>query len=288
MFCEEHSLQHRQEIKRQFDGICEKHAFLQQDLNNTKDNSKSSELFSEIDQFEQEMMDQIKRTTKTAKERLLQMFKEKEEIKKEFNSLTKELRLKQSQSDYDETDVDHWKEELTKLTKQLRQLLTSNDNKIDWNTNSSIDLANLIQAVPLPASSPNQEQLFTGGALLHKGHQLKLNEFYGQTSQRWHLIYKAEKNGFAAKDFHRQCDGEGPTMTIIQSQEGNYLFGAFTMVPWTSQNGYKRDPNAFLFTLTNPHNLKPTKFPIIPEQSQYAVYHTNTNFWTDSFSQSSS
>ncbi|CAF1229127.1 unnamed protein product [Didymodactylos carnosus] len=171
------------------------------------------------------MMNQIKRTTKTAKERLLQMFKEKQEIKNEFNSLTKELRLKQSQSDYDETDVDHWKAELTKLTKQLRQLLTSNDNKIDWNTNSSIDLANWIQAVPLPKPSPNQEQLFTGGALLHKGHQLQLNEFYGQTSQRWHLIYKAEKNGFAAKDFHRQCDGEGPTMTIIQSQEGNYLFG---------------------------------------------------------------
>ena len=44
----------------------------------------------------------------------------------------------------------------------------------------------------------------------------------------WH----AKTDGSAASTFHGNCDGKGPTVTIIKS--GNYIFGAYTDVSWHS------------------------------------------------------
>ncbi|CAF3659459.1 unnamed protein product [Rotaria sordida] len=115
---------------------------------------------------------------------------------------------------------------------------------------------------------------FPNGTLLQKEHCKKLNEFYGKTNQRWELIYKATRDGFDADIFHSRCNNKGPTMTIIQSNN-NYLFGGYTTIPWTSDGSYKNDTTAFLFTLTNPHNLPPTKYLINPGNAGNAVYHNS-------------
>ena len=44
----------------------------------------------------------------------------------------------------------------------------------------------------------------------------------------WH----AKTDGSAASIFHDNCDGKGPTVTIIKS--GSYIFGAYTDVSWHS------------------------------------------------------
>ena len=98
------------------------------------------------------------------------------------------------------------------------------------------------------------------GTLLCADYQMRLNEFYGNINQKWELIYKATRDGSRAADFHRCSDNEGPTMTIIQSQTGDYLFGGYAEISWDCDNKYRFDPAAFLFTLKNPHNIEPTKF----------------------------
>ncbi|CAF1122271.1 unnamed protein product [Rotaria sp. Silwood1] len=115
--------------------------------------------------------------------------------------------------------------------------------------------------------------LFPNGTLLQQEHKKKLNEFYGAINQQWVLIYKASCNGFDTNAFNSRCNNQGPTMTIIQSKN-NYLFGGYTAIPWSSDNySYKNDTTAFLFTLTNPHNIPPTKYIINPDKTEYAVYH---------------
>jgi len=113
---------------------------------------------------------------------------------------------------------------------------------------------------------------FSNGTLLKLEHKKKLNEFYGKIDQQWELIYKASRDGFDVDAFHTRCNNKGPTMTIIQS-DNNYLFGGYTSIPWTSDNSYKNDTTAFLFTLTNPHNIPPTKYLINPGIGTYAVFH---------------
>ena len=100
----------------------------------------------------------------------------------------------------------------------------------------------------------------TGGSLLPIEYQIELNEFYGNHKQKWELIHKARRDGFAAEDFHRCSDNKGPTITIAQAKNGNYLFGGYAEISWTDDGYYKRDPAAFIFTLTNPYGVPPTKF----------------------------
>lgn len=113
-----------------------------------------------------------------------------------------------------------------------------------------------------------------GDALLFGNYQTKLNNFYGKPAQKWELIYKATKDGFGAKDFHRCSDDKGPTMTIIQSQTGDYLFGGYAEVSWGCDGCYKFDAAAFLFTLKNPYGIQPTKFLRNPSQKN-SVAHAN-------------
>ncbi len=116
---------------------------------------------------------------------------------------------------------------------------------------------------------------FSNGTLLQLEHKKKLNEFYGKMHQQWELIYKASRDGFNANAFHTRCNNKGPTMTIIQSNN-NYLFGGYTSIPWTSDNSYKNDTTAFLFTLTNPHDIPPTKYLLNPDKTGNAVNHTSS------------
>jgi hypothetical protein len=118
-------------------------------------------------------------------------------------------------------------------------------------------------------------EIFPNGTLLQLEHKMKLNEFYGKIDQRWELIYKASRHGFDATAFHSRCDdNKEPTITIIQSNN-NCLFGGYTSIPWASDSSYKNDATAFLFTLTNPHNIPPTKYFIKSYRVGTAIYGKN-------------
>ena len=48
----------------------------------------------------------------------------------------------------------------------------------------------------------------------------------------WH----AKTDGWAASTFHSNCDGKGPTVTIVQV--GSYIFGGYTDKSWSSPSKY--------------------------------------------------
>ena len=48
----------------------------------------------------------------------------------------------------------------------------------------------------------------------------------------WH----AKSDGWAASTFHSNCDGKGPTVTIIQV--GSYIFGGYTDKSWSNPSKY--------------------------------------------------
>jgi len=55
-----------------------------------------------------------------------------------------------------------------------------------------------------------------------------------------------------AKDFHSFCDHKGPTLTLLQIEDGNCI-GGFTNAQWSSpEEGsvYKSDAGAMLFNLS--------------------------------------
>lgn len=101
---------------------------------------------------------------------------------------------------------------------------------------------------------------FASTCTLANGDQKRhLNEWYGHG---WSLLYRASRDGWGASDFHRACDGRGPTVAIIRTTKG-HLFGGHLSKSWHSRREWIHDPKASLFTLSNARGTLPTRFPIV-------------------------
>jgi hypothetical protein len=142
-------------------------------------------------------------------------------------------------------------------------------------------IAGLVRRLKMNDRIPQQPKLekiklYSDTKILTPKYQEQLNKLFGSDHQQWQLIYRASRDGFTAKLFHQFCDGCSPTMSVVQSKNG-YIFGAYTTVAWTSSNEDKADASAFLFTLTNPHGIKPTKYPVSDRSIRFAVSHRPTN-----------
>jgi len=85
------------------------------------------------------------------------------------------------------------------------------------------------------------------------------------------LLYKATRDGFASLVFHAKCDNKGPTLMVIRST-GGYIFGGYTSQSWDSSGVYKIAPGSFLFTITNPNSIPPTKYLLTNESHANAIY----------------
>jgi len=89
----------------------------------------------------------------------------------------------------------------------------------------------------------------------------------------WRLLYRASDDGFESKKFHEKCDNIGSTLVIVKTTNGN-VFGGFTTQAWSSNcTEWKRDDNAFLFSLKNLEN-RPEKLFIRAEKSLHAIYNS--------------
>ncbi len=128
------------------------------------------------------------------------------------------------------------------------------------------------ERIPQVASSSDSKKLYRDTKILSVNSQIELNKLSGYDNQQWQLIYRASRDGYTAKVFHQSCDGCFPTMCVIRSKNG-FIFGGFTSVPWSSINQDIWDTSAFLFTLKNPHGIKPTKYPIFERAVEFALDH---------------
>ena len=55
---------------------------------------------------------------------------------------------------------------------------------------------------------------------------VRQNRYRSRFVRCWH----ANTDGWAASTFHSNCDGKGPTVTIVQV--GSYIFGGYTDKSW--------------------------------------------------------
>jgi hypothetical protein len=67
------------------------------------------------------------------------------------------------------------------------------------------------------------------------------------------LIYRASRDGFGARDFHRLCDNHERTITLIRSSD-NFIFGGYASQVWDTSNSWKKNVDEFVFSLKNPSN----------------------------------
>ena len=80
---------------------------------------------------------------------------------------------------------------------------------------------------------PKEPKNFEESVILtNEEHRSKLNSWLPQYD-RWHLLFRASRDGFRAQTFHAKCNSKGPTVTVVKS--GNNIFGGFTENSWKSK-----------------------------------------------------
>jgi hypothetical protein len=61
--------------------------------------------------------------------------------------------------------------------------------------------------------------------------------------KRISLLWRGNRDGFGASEFHRRCDGHANILTVILDTKGN-VFGGFTPVEWESREYSKEDEDS--------------------------------------------
>jgi hypothetical protein len=83
-------------------------------------------------------------------------------------------------------------------------------------------------------------------ALLPSAIEVLLGPSRQATKATWTLLYRGTRDGFAASDFHRTCDNQGATITVVKSTRG-YVFGGVTGMPWMAAGRWVETTAAFLY-----------------------------------------
>jgi hypothetical protein len=95
----------------------------------------------------------------------------------------------------------------------------------------------------------------------------KLEEWFDGKKLHLEKIYRGSEDGFLAENFHKLCDSKSPTLTVVESSMGK-KFGGYTLVPWSSEQGWKEDLESFVFSLSHQ-----TKHPIKQDQKEFCIGH---------------
>ncbi|KAK8791967.1 hypothetical protein WA158_005344 [Blastocystis sp. Blastoise] len=105
--------------------------------------------------------------------------------------------------------------------------------------------------------------VFKNSRILENGYiETKLLSWLGNP-KKMKLLFRASEHDFLASEFHKYCDNKGETVTIIKHIGNNNhinIFGGYTNQSWDSSNRWKMYSKEFLFTLSNEHNIPPTKY----------------------------
>ncbi|KAL9961791.1 hypothetical protein ACROYT_G030811 [Oculina patagonica] len=104
------------------------------------------------------------------------------------------------------------------------------------------------------------------GKLISYLNPVLLNSDYNAFVRCWH----ANTDGWVAPTFHANCDGKGPTVTIIKVSD--YIFGGYTDVSWYSSCSYSAASKAFLFSLYNINGYAPVQLTQFDNYANVAMY----------------
>ncbi|XP_060580071.1 interferon-induced protein 44-like, partial [Ruditapes philippinarum] len=102
----------------------------------------------------------------------------------------------------------------------------------------------------------------------------QLERYIQAGPKQFGLLYSFTRDGADASVFHRLCDNQGPTVTVIYNTQGT-VYGGYTELSWTSSGKYYKDDHAFLFRLYQNGKNNPMKFPV--KKPDNAIYCVNTN-----------
>ncbi|KAK8810574.1 hypothetical protein WA158_007149 [Blastocystis sp. Blastoise] len=98
---------------------------------------------------------------------------------------------------------------------------------------------------------------------------------FSSNEKKWTLLFRASEHHYSASQFHKYCDNKGETITLIKHIGHNNhinIFGGYTNQSWESRQVAKYYSKEFIFTLSNEHDIPPTKYDNLNDGKSYGIY----------------
>lgn len=88
------------------------------------------------------------------------------------------------------------------------------------------------------------------------------------------LLYRSTVNGLEPNQFHSRVDHKGPTLSIVETEEG-VIFGGYTSIPWASKGGLSTNPQkdgeTFLFKIEKDGSI----VKLVCPKGGFEVFHAS-------------
>ena len=95
----------------------------------------------------------------------------------------------------------------------------------------------------------------------------------------YELLYRKSRDGDLISTFHSLCDNKGPTLTLIEIDDGNKI-GIYTPLSWDNNHTIKKDMETFMFNLNKKQKYKKIKQEFsIHCYSEFGPYTNNFGFY---------
>ncbi len=122
-FCYHHFVDHREELNIQLEEVEVNRDLFRQTLSEQTAEPEKHLLIKQIDQWECDSIEKIRQAAQEARQILLQNTTTTyiKHIEVKLNKLTDQIRQGREENDFVETDLRHWNEQLTELTKELNK-----------------------------------------------------------------------------------------------------------------------------------------------------------------------
>ena len=140
------------------------------------------------------------------------------------------------------------------------------------------DKFKILEFLPKQQAKVNYHRIFHGFA---KALNFNSTE---EVNTRLKLIFRASEHQYSLSEFHRHCDNQGPTITLIRSYQSAHtyggkngstriperlhIFGCFASASWNSNGGYIESSGSFLFRV-RPYSFEKGK---IYERNENAMF----------------
>jgi hypothetical protein len=119
-FCYNDFGHHRQELNKQLDEVEVTRDLFRQTLTDQTTDPQKHSLIQQINDWERDSIQKIRQAAEEARQTLLKHTTgHMRQVEIDLNELTGQLRQRREENDFFETDLYHWNEELTRLTKEL-------------------------------------------------------------------------------------------------------------------------------------------------------------------------
>ncbi|CAF1124498.1 unnamed protein product [Adineta ricciae] len=119
-FCFKHLTDHRQQLNQQFDEIEMTRDLFRQTLTEYSNNLQKHLLIKEIDRWEQDSINLIRKTAEEARQHMHKHTTEHlSKMEKKLNDLTKQLKEGREDDDFVEIDLQQWNQQLTQMNEEL-------------------------------------------------------------------------------------------------------------------------------------------------------------------------